>query len=184
MYKQINVKEHFGAKRDGVTDDTSAIQATINAAISNLGTVYLPKGDYAISAPLILDTLVGKKITIFGDGPMQSRLIRHTSFTGTSGMLIGTTDDVTNPTYARHLEGCTFRDFGILCINGASRADVGINFPVIIHSKFERVWVSYAGKCGFVLDYNYSNLFDQARADNCTLHGFVLGVQTEVNKCI
>ncbi|KAH9907978.1 glycoside hydrolase family 55 protein [Xylariomycetidae sp. FL2044] len=60
-----NVKESFGAKGDGASDDTDALQNAINAGNSyagrntdSLGTtgqpavVYLPKGVYVLNAPL------------------------------------------------------------------------------------------------------------------------------------
>src|SRR5690606_29391757 len=49
--KDGNVRR-FGAKGDGKTDDTQAIQAAIDAGT---GTVYFPKGSYRITAPLDLD---------------------------------------------------------------------------------------------------------------------------------
>lgn len=59
MYKQINVKEHFGAKGDGVTDDTAAIQAAINSADGGAYcTVYIPSGLYKISSTINISTAV------------------------------------------------------------------------------------------------------------------------------
>ncbi len=48
-----NVK-WFGAKADGITDDTAAIQAAIDALPDTGGTVTMPGGHYALSAPLQL----------------------------------------------------------------------------------------------------------------------------------
>lgn len=48
----FNVKK-YGAKGDGFTDDTQAIQKAINAAAKDGGTVFFPKGIYNISGPII-----------------------------------------------------------------------------------------------------------------------------------
>lgn len=51
---KFNVK-NFGAKGDGVTNDSAAIQAAINIAeIQGGGTVYFPPGIYAIASSLLL----------------------------------------------------------------------------------------------------------------------------------
>lgn len=44
----------FGAVGDGVTDDTSAVQACISALPSTGGRAYLPSGDYKISSTITL----------------------------------------------------------------------------------------------------------------------------------
>ena len=49
----LNVKD-FGAVGNGSTDDTSAIQQTIDALPASGGCVFIPPGTYAVSAPLTL----------------------------------------------------------------------------------------------------------------------------------
>jgi parallel beta-helix repeat protein len=51
--KQFNVKD-YGAKGDGITDDTKSIQACLNAAMRQGGTVVLPSGNYKTSRNLNL----------------------------------------------------------------------------------------------------------------------------------
>jgi hypothetical protein len=67
----------YGAKGDGTTDDTAAIQAAITAA-SDGDTVYLPRGTYKLTATLT----VTKSITIRGEGcvPVFGSLNSSVSF--------------------------------------------------------------------------------------------------------
>ena len=65
----VSVKE-FGAKGDGVTDDTTAIQNAINS-LSDGGMVYFPKGKYKLLNTLIsLDNISfrGEQAVLQGDG--------------------------------------------------------------------------------------------------------------------
>lgn len=67
----INVKDAaYGAKGDGTTDDTTALQNAINAAITAQVPVYLPPGEYKTTANLNANT-TGKpsaKFCMFGSG--------------------------------------------------------------------------------------------------------------------
>ncbi|MGX4732313.1 glycosyl hydrolase family 28-related protein [Kitasatospora griseola] len=58
----LNVRDDHGAKGDGTTDDTTAIQAAINAGAQG-STVYFPPGRYLLSRPL----LVTEGVTLRGD---------------------------------------------------------------------------------------------------------------------
>ncbi len=60
----INVKE-FGAKGDGTTNDSSAIQSAIDAVSSSGGAVFFPPGTYLLNTGLTVDK---NKLTIFGYG--------------------------------------------------------------------------------------------------------------------
>jgi hypothetical protein len=56
----INVRTDFGAKGDGTTDDTAAIQGAL-AAVPVGGVVYFPNGVYEISSPLTV-SVTGTKL--------------------------------------------------------------------------------------------------------------------------
>jgi hypothetical protein len=62
LQESVSVKD-FGAVGDGVTDDTTAIQAAINATITNSGgNLFLPSGTYLISSALSIPASAGWRI--------------------------------------------------------------------------------------------------------------------------
>jgi hypothetical protein len=60
-----NVK-NFGAKGDGITDDTKAVQKALNTVSKIKGTVYFPKGTYLIDATQSLTVKANTKV--IGEG--------------------------------------------------------------------------------------------------------------------
>ena len=74
LQESVSVKD-FGAVGDGVADDTTAIQAALNAAFTaGGGGVYVPTGTYKITLPLI----VRSNTSLYGDG--ASSVIYNTTF--------------------------------------------------------------------------------------------------------
>lgn len=65
--KEFNVKA-YGATGDGLTDDTSAIEAAVSAAISaGGGVVYIPPGTFMVRRPLVL----GSNVELRGSGGLS-----------------------------------------------------------------------------------------------------------------
>ena len=68
----------YGAKGNGVADDTMAIQSAINAVSSTGGVVYFPAGSYNLSSGLVLDY---PGVTLEGAGMSTSTLLAPLSTT-------------------------------------------------------------------------------------------------------
>ena len=81
----------FGAKGDGLTDDTDALQHAIN---DGDGRIELGRGDYLISKPLIFDTSKSGRAAISGQG-VTAKLIMNGA--GPAIKLIGTHASTADP---------------------------------------------------------------------------------------
>jgi hypothetical protein len=82
----VSVKD-FGAKGDGTTDDTTAIQAAIYYAQTNGGCVYLPAGIYIISSSLNVQINSGVtnpllRPSMRGDGAGATTIIQTANASG------------------------------------------------------------------------------------------------------
>ncbi len=74
----------YGAKGDGSTDDTTAINAAITALLAYTsgltnGTLYFPAGTYLITAALAISIATTMTVTVKGDGKFSSIIYQTTS---------------------------------------------------------------------------------------------------------
>ena len=75
--------KNIGVKGDGVTDDTVALQAAINATVGR--TLYLPKGKYKVSSTLIISDRMHHIVGDFGGRNANGGT--EISFTGTGPVI-------------------------------------------------------------------------------------------------
>jgi polygalacturonase len=85
----IDVRQ-FGARGDGVADDTVALQQALDLAQG--GSVYVPAGTYLISAPLRYSA----GLTLTGDGPSATSIRNTTTRTNGTAMLVPSDQGVQN----------------------------------------------------------------------------------------
>lgn len=119
----FNVKDvAYGAKGDGATDDTTAIQAAITAAAAATdgGMVYFPAGDYRVSSTL---TITANGVYLRGAGSDATRIVTTVATgdvfqfgNGTAIFDVGLSGVIISTTAASRTSGSAIN------INNASRA--------------------------------------------------------------
>lgn len=82
----FNVKA-YGAKGDGITDDTASVQSAITSACNKGGILYFPQGTYNISSQLSICGFNGPGVSIEGAGVGSSEINFGNSSSG--GINIG-----------------------------------------------------------------------------------------------
>jgi hypothetical protein len=102
----LNVQTEFGAKGDGVTDDTQAFQKALNRLVSNPAVLWVPKGTYMISATLQMTAC--QQFSIIGEDPTKSVI----QWNGSPGGIM------------LDLEGCSWFRLARLGWNGGDKAGV------------------------------------------------------------
>ena len=114
LQESVSVKD-FGAKGDGTTDDTAAIQNAANA-VGYGGKLYLPEGRYFVSSTI---TLRGAT-KLYGDGPNSTVIYRTGNYGNT--IVCGSSADTSEP--AREFE-C----YGILFQHSTQRVSGQMTLP-------------------------------------------------------
>jgi hypothetical protein len=169
----------YGAKGDGVTDDTAAIQAAVSSLGTDGGTVFLPAGHYRTTATLT----VGSNVTLFGAGEQSSFVELATA--GLHG--IAGTD----------LSHVSVRDLHLTGPGQATGAADGIHFDLsgeagnaTFYVRLENVYVERFGRDGASVQTPIVSRLDRVVAFQCGRHGIHLyssgeadGTSTALTAC-
>jgi hypothetical protein len=124
----------YGAKGDGTTNDTSAIQAAITAAGAAGGVVYLPAGDYAVTSLVLNNGTTGYTgVRLVGDSAGGTTLKKLTAVP-----LIVMSGPATDTTGVTHCKYCSLEN---LHLNGAGLAGLAIQAYYADNLYFRDVWI-------------------------------------------
>lgn len=181
----VSVRQ-FGAKGDGVTDDTARIQAAINAMVG--AKLYIPRGTpiggptffdnpYIISSPLVLNSTSGGHYLYgdgyrwdFGFGPVGGTLIKNINTTTGNAIVVSGGKNGLN----------VLEDFGVL---GNSLSGSGIVCTDVYNTQIRQLLVNNQGAHGIhmVKSFNshiYNCLIVNIRNHGIYWNGLANGVST------
>ena len=97
----------YGAKGDGTTDDTSALQATINQCQALIRSVYVPAGTYITQPLTYASTAYAAQVAIIGENSNET-IIKKKSGASTDPLLTIGSASATNFTAELRVENITF----------------------------------------------------------------------------
>ena len=179
----------YGAAGNGTADDTSAILAALNAMVSFGGNVYLPAGEYLVSAsitPPPTVCLVGQTaITLnqFSAPGTISRLIASSSWAPSSSAGVVQFESKTPGGWSTNLYSCGLRNIFIDCSQNTNTNLQGINhigptYDVSLVDVF--IWkaphngITASGQTesGISPTYPYHQRYTRVSAVNCGNVGF------------
>jgi hypothetical protein len=132
LQESVSVKD-FGAVGDGSTDDTTAIQAALDAAVASGKTLFVPSGSYKCSARIEVTSTSGQTCQITGENQYEAELFWTDTATDGGGISI-TYQDLQRPPLVSDLSLYT-QALGTgtaLLITGPEAASSIYNGPIVI----------------------------------------------------
>jgi hypothetical protein len=157
----VNVLD-FGADPTGVLSSDASIQNAINsiAQLQSGGVIFVPKGRYKISAPLVIDTW---GISIIGEGPSNTRLIGDT---GISAIIQVNPTTTLIPFSGTSTRDHSFKEFGLEA-QANSTTMVGIDIKLANNCYTEHIWFNRLGTGVSISEGALLNFFYGLHFERC-----------------
>lgn len=134
LQESLSVKD-FGAVGDGVTNDTAAIQAALDSALTSNKTVFLPAGTYCVKESALGSgyALLNKGVAMVGEGTFYSTIKALSTMQAGTDFIRVTPDD------GAYIDFLNFSRFSIQPTNSAvkyGRHCIFMNFPTETNCSF------------------------------------------------
>ena len=182
LIDKINVKQ-FGAKGDGVTDDTVAIQnafsylRTYPRAAEDYAELYFPDGEYIISDTILIDG--GRWSKVYGRASIKANMnkpmikLNSTMWYVFSDLLFWNSNTSSN-SCAIEIENSYTNKFQDIYIQGGYK---GINIVYGNQLMFDNVSIQQCTYGVYTMAHgnNTENMFNNCTMEVCTLYNIYLG---------
>ena len=185
----LNARD-FGARGDGTSDDTAALQAAIDAALEQKRSLMVPAGNYSVSEPLTVHFRRGM-LRLYGESMYNTILSTAANFTcGTAALqqyecavlhLPGEQTDLYPPWRENYGKTTTDHEISHIGLAVGMRAKYGLYAPLITRSRFIAIDVSGATMAGIMLGYGWCNYLLQVRVSANTIGVLLVNAANNVN---
>jgi hypothetical protein len=182
----LNVKTQYGAKGDGVTDDTAAIQAALNAFPNGQRIIYLPNGTYLVSNTLSWPAGTPgtgndyKNTTLQGQSQRGAVLKLKNGATGFTDANVPQAVIFTGPAPAQRF-GNSIRNLTVDTGVGNGGA-IGIQFNASNQGSMRQVTIQSGDGQGINgLDMSFTDEIGPLLVKGVTVKGFQYGIRTGFN---